>query len=235
MGGGSFPIAAIVLWDRTSTFAAQASPILGLACGLTAWMITTKVRSGTINITTTGDSFNSLTGDCVSLGVGLVSVIALSLLYPDKRPYIVEGQPIPGTSPLADWAAESPTVHNGEHEKTKSMDAAHSDPSTNVIERYFQPDAEPCVPVSALNEEQVKSQKRLALGGLAFNTIGLMVLLPFTLYGVGYTFSLGFFKAYVVVAFLWIWSSAFVCVFMPVWEARKDWIGTCKAVLRSRK
>ncbi|KAF3007163.1 urea active transporter [Neopestalotiopsis sp. 37M] len=229
MGGGSFPIAAVVLWDRTSTFAAQASPILGLVSGLSAWMVTTKVRSGTINVTTTGDSFNSLAGDCVSLGVGLVSVVLLTFLFPEKRPYTKDVRDVEGVEPDCIQSAKD-VVLSGDG-KDKSGPATLHDVGTSVEEKPFP--AEPYVPVSALNQVEVKAQKRLALGGLAFNTIGLMILLPFTLYGTGYTFSLGFFKAYVVVAFLWIWSSACICVLLPIWEARKDWIGLCKVILRS--
>lgn len=232
MGGGSFPIAAIILWDGTSTFAAQASPILGLASGLTAWMVTTKIRSGAINITTTGDSFNSLAGDCVSLGVGLVSVVVLSFLYPEKRPFVIEGQAPGGAeSPSEQGVGQSPPLEK-DVGKARSINEVQPDGGSNAIERYFQPDSEPFVPTSALTEEEVKSQKRLALGALAFNVLGLMILLPFTLYGTGYTFSLGFFKAYVVVAFLWIWASACICVILPVWEARQDWIGTCRAMVQ---
>lgn len=49
---------------------------------------------------------------------------------------------------------------------------------------------------------------------------GFFILLPLTLYGTGCTFSLGFFKAYVVIAFLWIWISAVICIFLPLWESR---------------
>lgn len=226
MGGASFPIAAVVLWDRTSTFAAQASPILGLISGLSAWMITTKVRSGSINITTTGDSFNSLAGDCVSLGVGLVSVVLLTFLYPEKQPHTADVQPIVGIGPDSAQSAEDAMPP-----KEKVQFAGSAQPGVEPISE--EQSDEPRVPVSALNETEVRAQKRLALAGLAFNTICLMVLLPFTLYGTGYTFSLGFFKAYVVVAFLWIWASACICVVMPIWEARKEWIGTCRSILES--
>ncbi|KAI0141289.1 urea active transporter 1 [Pestalotiopsis sp. NC0098] len=224
MGGASFPIAAVVLWDRTSTFAAQASPILGLVSGLSAWMVTTKVRSGSINITTTGDSFNSLAGDCVSLGVGLVSVVLLTFLYPEKRPHAADVQPIVGIGPGSAQSAE-----NAMPQEEKGQFAGLAQPGVDLI--LEEQSDEPRVPISALNEIEVRAQKRLALAGLAFNTICLMVLLPFTLYGTGYTFSLGFFKAYVVVAFLWIWASACICVVMPIWEARKEWIGTCRSIL----
>ena len=233
MGGGSFPIAAVVLWDGTSTFAAQASPIIGLSSGLTAWMVTTKLRSGTINITTTGDSFNSLAGDCVSLGMGLVSVVLLSFIFPNKKPLVLDGQEAVQHHGAAENIDTASKVDEKEIEKdAKSTTAAVAE--TKAL-GFLQTSTEPIVPLTALSPEEMKSQKRLALWALAVDVVGFMFVLPFSLYGTGYTFSLGFFKAYVVVAFLWIWSSAVICVFLPIWEARRDWMGVLGRMLGWKK
>lgn len=240
MGGGSFPMVAIVLWDGTSSFAAQISPILGLASGLTAWMVTTKLRSGVINVTTTGDSLNSLAGDCVSLGVGLISVVLFSYLVPNKKPLLLNGQELPYASEATFEAEKSEQSNsadpdtNMEKSKNDQVVAAAVTDGQDVGNaearalRYLQPETEPIVPLSALTPAEVRSQKILALSALAVGTVGFLILLPFTLYGTGYTFSVGFFKAYVVVAFLWIWSSACICVLLPIWEARHDLAGVIR-------
>ncbi|KAF2116040.1 hypothetical protein BDV96DRAFT_686470 [Lophiotrema nucula] len=104
LGGGALPMAFIVLWDKTSTFAANVSPIVGLFSGLISWMVATKVRSGTINITTTGDVYNSLTGDCVSLGMGLVCIVLFSYFVPDKKKSveIIEGEEVSASEEVVD-------------------------------------------------------------------------------------------------------------------------------------
>jgi urea-proton symporter len=202
-------------------------------------MVTTKIRSEVINITTTGDSFNSLAGDCVALGVGLVSVVVFSFAVPDKRPLEVvteaENGPDSDAGRDGDEARDAEKCSDEKHpDQTLTSTPAISDPEgqPDAITRYFQPSPEPYVPPSALTLKQVKSQRRLALGMLTFNVLGLMVLLPFTLYGTGYTFSLGFFKGYVVVAFVWIWASAVICVILPIWEARSDWMGVVESMWR---
>jgi Na+/proline symporter len=55
LGDGALPMLSILLWDRASTFVVIVSPIIGLVSGLTSWMVATKVRSGTIDITTTSN------------------------------------------------------------------------------------------------------------------------------------------------------------------------------------
>jgi hypothetical protein len=88
-------MATVVLWPRTSTFTAISSPIIGLLSGVTSWLVATKLRSGEITIVTTGNFFNSLTGDCVSSSMGALTVIALSYLVPNKSP-IIDGEELGG-------------------------------------------------------------------------------------------------------------------------------------------
>jgi len=57
-----------------------------------SWMVATQLRSGTINITTTLNVGFSLTGACVSLRMGAVSIVVFTLLVPSKNNLpVVEG------------------------------------------------------------------------------------------------------------------------------------------------
>ena len=231
MGGGSFPMASIVLWDGTSTLAARWSPILALCSGLITWIVTTKARSGVITVTSLGDSYNSLAGDAVALGVGLITVVLLSLIFPDKKPFTIDG-----------------VACEDENTNAKELDKEENDPeklqqdtsrpynieesADDAITSHFARKREPVVPVSALTPQQVRSQRTLAWSALAVGVLGFVIILPFTLYGTGYTFSLGFFKAYAIMAFIWIWSSAIICVGLPLWESRHVLAMIAKSAIR---
>jgi urea-proton symporter len=230
-------MAFIVLWDRTSTFAAITAPLVGLSSGLIAWMVATKVRSGTISIATTGDVYNSLTGDCVSLGMGLVCIILFSYLVPDKKKpvQVIEGEEV---------VAQEETIVDKKAEE--GVGAAPTDKETDIqtnlkpsLAQTLKPVLEePVVPICALTPAQVRSQKRLALIALIVGTLGFMIVLPFSLYGTGYVFSKGFFYGYVIVAFIWAWTSFIICVLMPLWESWGDiWyiVGAVCRDLRRRK
>ncbi|CAK7204873.1 urea permease [Sporothrix eucalyptigena] len=224
MGGGSFPMASIVLWDRTSTFAARWSPICALCSGLITWTVTTKVRSGMINVTTLGDAYNSLAADSVALGIGLVTVIAFTLLFPEKKPCIIEG--VPDDTAAAEAAEVDAALEEKERDE-KKMDLEKTFAQHTIqpvdgdgIPSHFNRHREPIVPISALTPEQVRSQKMLAWSAFTVGVVGFLIILPFTLYGTGYTFSLGFFKFYVIIAFIWIWVSAVICIALPLWESR---------------
>ncbi|KAF2096768.1 solute symporter family transporter [Rhizodiscina lignyota] len=227
LGGGSIPMACILLWKKTSTVAAVCSPIIGLTSGLIGWMVTTHVRSGSISITTTGDATNSLAGDCISLGMGGCAVVVLSILFPSRTKEVIVTE-LDDLTPQN--LATSGSEKHAEVKDTKALDQemAATEPHVHVVEENVEAEElkpileEPYVPQNALTPEQVKSQKRLALVSIFVGTMVFCVILPFTLYGTGYTFSVGFFYGYVIVAFIWVWASFIICALMPLWESRKE-------------
>ncbi|CAF4630762.1 unnamed protein product [Rotaria sp. Silwood2] len=81
------PGALTLLWNRQSKWAACLSPPLGLACLLTAWLVTTKTKYGTITVETSGSNIPMLVGNVVALCSPIVFVPILSLIARDKVPY----------------------------------------------------------------------------------------------------------------------------------------------------
>ncbi|KAH8681880.1 hypothetical protein BX600DRAFT_375571, partial [Xylariales sp. PMI_506] len=57
-----------------------------------------------------------------------------------------------------------------------------------------------------------------------------LIIIPFSLYGTGYIFSRGFFTGWTVVAFLWSWTAALIIWFLPLWQARKTWMGVIRGI-----
>ena len=48
------PASLTLLWKGQNKWAAMLSPILGLACSLVAWLVTTKKQFGEITVTSSG-------------------------------------------------------------------------------------------------------------------------------------------------------------------------------------
>ncbi|RDW88318.1 urea transporter [Coleophoma cylindrospora] len=232
LGGGTIPMVMVVLWDRTSTFAVIVSPMIGLASGLASWMVATKMRSGVINITTTSNAWSSLTGDCVSLGMGGLCVILFTFLVPNKKKLVVVEARSSEASPDKFTVGAKNTELDAE-----GLGEAEKDGSNVVEENAAAQDLKPIggeeyVPVEALTKEEAKSQQKLALVSLIVGALIFMILIPFTLYGSKYNFSVKFFTGFVAVVFIWIWVSCVICVFMPLWESRKDMWYIVKAMYR---
>lgn len=51
------PASLTLLWKKQNAYAATLSPILGLACSLTAWLVTTKVQFGEITVESSGSKY----------------------------------------------------------------------------------------------------------------------------------------------------------------------------------
>lgn len=81
------PGALTLLWNRQSKWAACLSPPLGLACSLTAWLVTTKAKYGEITVETSGSNIPMLVGNVVALCSPILLVPILSLILRDKVLY----------------------------------------------------------------------------------------------------------------------------------------------------
>jgi Na+/proline symporter len=184
LGGGALPMVCILLWDRTSTFAVIVSPIIGLVSGLTSWMMATKMRSGTINITTTSNVWSSLTGDCVSLGMGAVSIVTFTFLVPNKKKLVVI-EATEGVDSRGNNVAEKMDVlSNMEQAGSEKRDGrAGKVVEENAAAEELKPiEGEEYVAEEALTPEEVKSQKRLAWSTLAIGTLIFMIVSHSTFY-----------------------------------------------------
>ncbi|OAP56027.1 solute symporter family transporter [Fonsecaea erecta] len=129
VGGGGIPLGLIVLFpERMSTAAAIGAPLIASPLGLTAWFVTTHIRSGTINAVTTGDLTNALVGSATACGTGAVVAVVFSLVFPYKYTsndpaHIARVQKIQGTVAL---------VLHGREELTGSV--APDTTSTTVVD-----------------------------------------------------------------------------------------------------
>lgn len=239
VGGAAVPVGLILLWDCTSTVAAVASPWIGLVCGIIVWFITTWKRSGSITVATTGDPTNAVAGNVTSWGVGIISAVVLSYLFPFKytstdprhieRANKIQGisvgtSPQPGSSsPVEAPTKEASATVGADKEATLSEKAtAPVLPVTSEQPGSFVPTGNELV--DFLESEQmepmdpvlVKKGERLAWGaGMIFLLIAV-ILVPFTLFGTGYIFNRAFFTGWVVVSFIWVWASVIICVIYPV-------------------
>jgi hypothetical protein len=209
VGGAAVPVGLILLWGRMSTVAAIVAPWLGFVSGIVVWFVTSMKRSGAINVETTMDGTNAVAGNLASFGVGIVSAVVLSLLFPKKYP-CVDAKVAPGiegvTPPLEETVQPSKAVDGSEKETPA--------PAKNEIVEFLQDsNIEPMDPVL------VRKAERLAQGASLVFILIAVILVPFTLFGTSYVYSKQFFTGWVVVSLIWIWASVIICVVYPVVES----------------
>lgn len=207
-----------------STIAVLYSPWLGFSSGLTAWFVVTKLRSGAINVATTGDPTNAVAGNIASWGTGFLCAVVLTFLFPSKfqsteAAHVERANKIAGFGAAVEAALPStPPVEENtvvrDDEKTPSPITSPPTKSGNeVVEFLLTQHIEPMDPIL------VKRATRLAV---IFNVLFLVVAIlfvPFLLFGGEWIFSRGAFTGWCVVSFLWVWCSMVICVVWPVVES----------------
>jgi SSS family transporter len=245
VGGASIPVGLILLWGRMSTVAVLFSPWIGFFAGLTAWFIVTHLRSGMINVITTGDATNAVAGNVTSWGTGSVMAIALSLLFPKKfqstdEDHIARANKINGVSPTnaGSRQTESPA---SEPETILTDNKISSDIEKTPIEPPSDPVLDTIVKtgneivdfleashIEPMDPAEVKRATRLAVG---FNVLFLAVAIlfvPFLLFGGEWIFPRRMFVGWCVVSFIWVWCSMIICVIWPIVESRRTIWGIMK-------
>jgi Na+/proline symporter len=76
------PATLTLLWKGQNFWAATLSPILGLMCSLTAWLVTTsKLNDGVISVETSGANNPMLAGNVVALLSPMVFIPVLTLIF----------------------------------------------------------------------------------------------------------------------------------------------------------
>ncbi|KAK4625992.1 Urea active transporter [Fulvia fulva] len=230
VGGGAVPVGLVLIWKRTSTAAAIASPWIGLACGLIAWFITAWKRSGEISITSTGDTTNAVAGNITSFGVGWVTYVILTLLSPAKytstdarhieRSNKIQGIMNPTSFPATLSGSATTQISEVASEKKQLPGpAAAEEPATLALTGNDLVDFLETSHIEPMDPEAVKSSERIAIGANVIFISIAVILVPFMLFGTGYVYSRAFFEGWVVVSFLWVWVSMIICVIYPVFES----------------
>ncbi|KAK9455741.1 hypothetical protein V1511DRAFT_487676 [Dipodascopsis uninucleata] len=201
------PATLTLMWSKQNLLAATLSPVLGLACSLTAWLVTTsKKNNGVINVDTSGQNDPMLAGNVVALLSPLLFVPVLTLIKPDNYDWqsmkrikrvMEEGSNVDG---------EPAEINNGESAEAQRS-ATHDDYATLL------------------------RASRIARGLTVFMTLALLVLWPMPMYGSGYIFSKKFFSGWVVVGVIWIFLALLIVGIYPLIEGRHALLHTFKGII----
>ncbi|KAF9888600.1 urea active transporter [Aspergillus nanangensis] len=229
VGGASVPVGLILLWDRMSTVAAIVAPWIGLSCGLLVWFVTSWKRSGEISIEATGNATNAVAGNLASFGVGVISSVVLSLLFPGKHvstdPLDMERSNRILGIPVEDAVDVDSMVLPSGKEKEAAIQPETTDvaeiPTRNSVQSLRNEMVEflQSTQIEPMDPVLVKKAEKAAWCANVVFIVVAVILVPFTLFGTGYVYSKQFFTGWVVVSLIWIWVSVLICVIYPIVES----------------
>ncbi|KAF8417200.1 Sodium:solute symporter family-domain-containing protein [Tirmania nivea] len=200
------PAALTLLWKGQNVYAAALSPILGLACSLVGWLVTTKVKYGIITVDTSGKNIPMLVGNVVALLSPCVFIPLLTLIF--------------GMDSY-DYASMRAIRKADDHDLAAE---AHVDLSLIPGEN----------PRTTEEEEQRRLARAafIARTTTVIMTLILLVLWPFPMFGSRYVFSEKFFTGWVSVGIAWLFFSSLCVGVYPVWEGRSSIVHTGKCIWR---
>lgn len=235
IGGAVFPAAFAITWKKQSRAGAIAGAVGGLCAGLISWLVTAKAYYGEINVTSTGGSYPTLAGNMAGVLVGLFLTVTISYIKPDDF----------------DW------------ELTRAINAPTGAPQAVTTER---PSIEPATPTEELNEKKTERESqlidtedqkemledsvaledpkslagafKLAVVSATILTFVMVFLIPIPMFLSHYIFSHGFFLAWVIISFIWVFLALGICAILPIYEASgffKDFYLAVRNEMRAKK
>jgi SSS family transporter len=194
-----FPGAMTLVWKGQNWIAAAASPVLGLAMSLIAWLVTTKTEYGEFTVETTGANYPMLAGN--------VAALLSPIVFSPVLTYVFGPQ-------------------NYDYESMRAIRKV--DDSDVAAAAHIELELVPGENTSASEEEEEIRKLNKAAFLSRTLTIGMVIcfllLWPIPMYGSSYVFSKQFFTGWVVVGIIWLFGTAFGVVLFPLWEGRSSMV-----------
>lgn len=179
------PIVLAVTWKRLNLLAVVASPLIGFALAIGAWLGTAKHDFGELTVASTGANNPMLVGNVVALLSPVVFVFGFTIVRPANYNFQsmkqIQLDDNPNAEPENGGSSQALSLHN--HPLTRDDLLAQA--------------------------QQLNKAGALALSIAAFLTFAFLVLWPMPMYGSGYIFSANFFTGWIVVGMIWIFLSLF--------------------------
>ncbi|RLV94732.1 Urea active transporter, partial [Spathaspora sp. JA1] len=208
---GVIPLIFTITWDRQTAFAAVVSPIAGLIFGITVWLTTAKHYYGEVTIISTGGQLPALFGSLTALLLpGVVSIILSLTIKPHKFDWTVLQNADLLIKQDSDTSETSSVVEvSPEKSDNKSDDV-------NVVE---QEQEQQQIGPRPLTAKESTFYTRLATGSAIFILLITWVVWPMPLYR-EWIFSRSYFKGYVTVGLIWLYTTLLVIGIGPLITGR---------------
>lgn len=238
IGGAVFPTAFSITWRKQSRAGAIAGAVTGLIAGVAAWLAEAKSYYGVLTVSTTGMEYPTLAGNLAAILTGLIVTVVVSLIKPDDFDWAVTraiGMEGTGIQPRSENSSEptlAPGAEEQEGDESKDEKRAGQDHDHNAAIRpayntrrdsqIIRDEEKQAAFDTAMEEEPNKLRSAFKLACVASFVLCFLMdfLVPIPMFLSHYVFSLHFFEAWVVISFIWVFSSAAISVVLPIWETR---------------
>ena len=224
IGGAVFPTAFAITWKGQTKAGAIAGAVTGLCAGLIAWLVTAHQYYGSLSVTTTGMEYPTLAGNLAAIMAGLIVSVCVSLAKPvefdwDQTRLINAPTLSTATTPRADSLDNNKERETKEEQKTKPAPANPTPTPNSTLPTIISEEKQLHEDEIAI-EEPSKLRRAFKIACIASFTLTFIMdfLVPIPMFLSHYIFSQGFFVAWVVITFVWVFCSTAISVLLPIWE-----------------
>ena len=212
IGGAVFPAAFAITWKGQTSAGALSGAISGLVAGLIAWLTTAHQYFGAITVSTTGEEYSTLAGNLAAIMTGLITSVIVSLARP--KSYSWETTRSINASVLTAASSQSSTEVDPQHKSDPDEKPDPSSPTLDDEETGASADL-------AVEEEPTKLRRAFKVACIASFLLTFIMdfLIPMPMFFSHYIFSQGFFTAWVIITFIWVFCSAAITTVLPLLEA----------------
>ena len=212
---GVIPLIFTVTWDRQTFWAAFISPIVGFAAGLAVWISTAYHFYGSVTIESTGGQLPALYGSLTALLLpGTLSII-ISFIKPEK----FDWEKLKQVNLLVDGDSSSEVEIDNDtqtipKEKQDGVEVNFESDETSSLEQQQQSQA-----ASQLTVKEMDFWIKISTGSVIFILLVTWVIWPMSVYQ-DWVFTASYFKGYVTVALIWLYTTLIVIGLVPFYTGR---------------
>lgn len=204
----------------------MAGAIGGLSAGLIGWLTMAKSQFGELTVASTGSSYPTLAGNMAGVFTGLILTIVISYMKPDNfdweitrsinLPQILSSEATPAGSDSEATTASPPTGTDEEKKSHPENALTH-----NTLPTVLDEEKEALADAAVLEDPtRLKGALRFAYISATVLTLIMLMIIPIPMFLSHYIFSVGFFKTWVGISFVWVFFALFACAILPIWEAK---------------
>ncbi|KAI3478190.1 hypothetical protein L1887_59919 [Cichorium endivia] len=218
------PIFCGLVWKRTNKMACLAGMIVGVVCGIVAWMVTAATLYGEVTVDTTGKDYPTLAGNMVSLGVSSIITVAGSLLWPETEDHFVLTRSINAPVDVVERMAansgrsspgspSTPSAEKSQYDSEKMAPPTATVPYTLETVDY--------VKAAGLDADELRRTLRQTSWISVAASLILCVIIPACLASRRIWNATGL-AAYIWIGFIWLVWTTFAVGILPIWESRRE-------------
>jgi urea-proton symporter len=200
IGGAVFPTAFAITWKGQTRAGAISGAVVGLMAGLIAWLVTAKQCYGALTVATTGKEYPTLAGNLAAIMIGLIVSVTVSFIKPDHFDWEITRSINQST------ISTSLSNDNDSHARDSPIVVDAGKENHQIAETMDEP-------------RKLRGAFKVACIASFLLTFIMDFLIPIPMFLSHYTFSKGFFVAWVIISFIWVFCSAAISVILPLYEA----------------